>query len=301
MDSEDAARIRRQLGIFDRAEARRIGLSDSRLSRAVEAVELRRLDRGIYAAATTPDSRQMQHRVALARAGEAAAFRGRSAAWLWGLDGFEPPPEPELVVPQTCLRRVSGKRVRRGSPAVMARVVVRHGVRVTGLEDTVRELAAQLPADDLEALVVDMVNRQRRTTVRRLLAVCGRGLPGSAALRQALAAADEKVLSIWERRLVQILRRAGIRVEVNYEVVSPNGKKRYLDLCIPALRLAIEVDGYAVHSRRDRFRGDRVRKRELVLALGWRVVEVTVEDIRDRPDELVAEIKTFIAATPVVL
>lgn len=288
-------RARAQGGVIARADALDDGVTDRRLQRQVDRRSWRRVARGVYAAQTTPDSADLRLWTALKTAGPTAALRGRSAAWLWGLEGFPMPDRPDIAVAHTVQRSFDGWSYRRTRPVVMDRVVVRRGLRVLSLEDTIRELAAELSAQDLEALVIDMVNRTRRTTASRLLTVCGRGLAGSVALRKAVAACSDRVLSLWERRLLKILRDAGIPVVANYLVIDSDGRRRYLDLAVPEARLAIEVDGYGVHSRRDRFYDDRRRKRALVLRMGWRVVEVTPQDIRERPHDIVRDVKAFLA------
>jgi len=69
------------------------------------------------------------------------------------------------------------------------------------------------------------------------------------------------------------------RPEVNWSLYSPAGLELYrLDLAWPQLRVALEYDGYAVHSGRevqDRRRADDLRRR------GWLVLVATVDDLRD--------------------
>lgn len=296
MDDRVNARARAEGGVISRTEALDRGVTERQLRRALAAGRLVRLTPGLYAAPTTPDSVALRHWAALKKAGATGALRGHSAAWLWGLDGFAAPYEPEVTVADTVQRSANGRAWRRARPAVMKRVVVRRGMRVLSLEDTVRELAVELSPDDLEALVIELVNRSRRTTAGRLLSACGRGLPGSTALRAAVAATGDRVLSLWERKLLRLLRQAGVPVIANYPVVDRKGRRRYLDLAIPSARLVIEVDGFGVHTRRDRFYDDRRRKRALVLQMGWQVVEVTPQDIRDRPDEIVRDVLAFLAS-----
>lgn len=101
-----------------------------------------------------------------------------------------------------------------------------------------------------------------------------------------LTAASDGACSGAERKAVALLRRAGLRGWVlNHPVQG------YLvDIAFPAVRVAIEIDGWAWHSGVDRFRRDRVRQIALVLA-GWTVLRFTWHDLVHRPDAVVAEIR----------
>lgn len=94
--------------------------------------------------------------------------------------------------------------------------------------------------------------------------------------------------------MLSLLGRAGLVGWVaNFEQVIITGRRVVIDVAFPDVRLAIEVDGWAHHVDRARFVGDRVRKRALV-AEGWTVIEVTWDDLMNRPDEVVAEIRRIL-------
>ncbi|WP_132431543.1 endonuclease domain-containing protein [Pseudonocardia endophytica] len=63
-----------------------------------------------------------------------------------------------------------------------------------------------------------------------------------------------------------------------------------IDLAYPAVRLAIEVDGWAWHSDTTRFRNDR-RKGNALVASGWMLLRFTWHDITERPLACVAEVR----------
>ena len=75
---------------------------------------------------------------------------------------------------------------------------------------------------------------------------------------------------------------------VNHAVTLSSGQEFLLDLAFLAVRLALEVDGWAFHSTPDRFVRDRARKRALV-ADGWVVAEVTWDDLLHRPEQVLDE------------
>jgi len=57
----------------------------------------------------------------------------------------------------------------------------------------------------------------------------------------------------------------------------------------------VELDGRAAHDRSANFHADRERDRRL-LARGWRSARVTGPQIRERPDELEADLRAILAA-----
>lgn len=86
-----------------------------------------------------------------------------------------------------------------------------------------------------------------------------------------------------ERRLHAILRRAGIRGWIpNHPVWHAGELVAVVDVALPDLRLAVEVDGLAHHTDSARFQRDRQRQNDLV-ALGWTVLRFTWADLTQRP------------------
>jgi very-short-patch-repair endonuclease len=63
-----------------------------------------------------------------------------------------------------------------------------------------------------------------------------------------------------------------------------------LDLASPAARVAVEVDGWAYHRDAERFRQDRRRQNDLVLA-GWTILRLTWDDLTHRPAAVLAQIR----------
>jgi very-short-patch-repair endonuclease len=68
-----------------------------------------------------------------------------------------------------------------------------------------------------------------------------------------------------------------------------------VDVAFVALRIAIEVDGFAYHSAGSRFQSDRSRQNVLTL-LGWTVLRFTWNDLNDRPEYVLGTISSAVAA-----
>jgi hypothetical protein len=65
---------------------------------------------------------------------------------------------------------------------------------------------------------------------------------------------------------------------------------RRFDLAWPGVRLLVEVDGWETHGSREAFQDDR-RRDAMMVAMGWRVLRFTWDDILNRPDYVLATIR----------
>ncbi|HLY32932.1 MAG TPA: DUF559 domain-containing protein, partial [Jatrophihabitantaceae bacterium] len=101
--------------------------------------------------------------------------------------------------------------------------------------------------------------------------------------------------SMSERRLHRILRASRIRGWIpNYQLWMDGSLIAVLDVAIPDLKIAIEVDGMAYHVDVERFQRDRTRQNALV-ALGWTVLRFTWSDLTERPDYVARAIRRLAA------
>jgi hypothetical protein len=131
-------------------------------------------------------------------------------------------------------------------------------------------LRPRLTAAQLRDLVTAVTGAYRITRVRR-----------------AVALARDRVESPEETETRLLLLSAGFAEPViNLEVRAPStGEVFRRDLSYPALRLAIEYDGFWHSTDRDRHRRDR-RKDDVLHELGWRVVRASDADLADPHDLL---------------
>jgi very-short-patch-repair endonuclease len=95
----------------------------------------------------------------------------------------------------------------------------------------------------------------------------------------------------FERRLAAALSEARLPVPVReFPVRRPDGTVKYVDLAYPEYLLAVEADSYRYHSSLKQWARDRVRNNEL-MALGWRVLPVTYEDLRANPAAVADQVR----------
>ncbi len=191
-------------------------------------------------------------------------FWGPTAAYLFGLDGIDEPRPIEVV-------RFSGAnhpslKVRRLGRRNAPRLRWHRGFRTASVERILLDVAAALPVR-IAGRALDDALRRRLTTLDRLKRFLseqedGRGRIGSKPLRMLVEGRDlndAKVRTVFETRMLRILKRIGaFSIQADYPV-EVGGDKYFLDFYIPAARLGIECHSFRWHigkhnqdARRDR-------------------------------------------------
>lgn len=170
-------------------------------------------------------------------------------------------------------------------------VVVRQGIRVSSPARAFCEMGSVLALPDLVAVADHLIRREAPLcSVAELLErlAVGDRLTRRSVLRQAIRLASPRSESRPESVLRLILLRCGWgEPEANLEVRGLDGRMMRIDLAFPQHNVAIEYHGDH-HRSREQWMRDLARRSRLE-ALGWTVVELVAEDLRD-PDELVARI-----------
>ncbi len=252
----------------------------------------RRLRQDVYADAAL----EVTHRLLISAVGlalpEGAGFTGLSAAVLRGVPDIADPLDPvEVVVPGGGRWHPGvGVRVHRTTGSVRLERVGRWWC--TGGVATAVELIRRGSEDDAVVLLDRLLagGMVRLDDVRDAVADLPRSR-GSAQARRVAALAAEFAESPQETRLRLVLVRAGLPTPVpQFRVFDDEGFVARVDLAYPELRIAIEYDGLW-HAERRAFLDDRRRLNRLVAA-GWVVLHVTVEDLR-HPERLDARVRAL--------
>jgi very-short-patch-repair endonuclease len=172
-------------------------------------------------------------------------------------------------------------------------------IPLTMVARTIIDLAAILPTARLQH-ALDSALHKRMTTVdevaRRLDALNSRGRRGAAALRAMLGEADANPApqSILERRFITLAKRAGTPfLQRQFEIEVGWEEPIHVDFAFPAIKLAIETDGYGTHSLRSQWELDR-RRDAALMALGWIVLRFSWGDIDTRPEYVVNTIRMVV-------
>jgi very-short-patch-repair endonuclease len=258
--------LRARLGASWWSWLMRAGVSDGNLRGAVRRGLVTNLGGGVYALPDAP-----------ADVVAAATVRGRltccSAAKRHGFDLLRDPECAHVLVPRNRPAESPLAVVHRGSAAGTGPVVPAFAALLTVLRC--------LPA--LEAVVVvDSAVRQRAARVAGLRSRL-RG-PGSVEARRVLGLVDGRSGSLIETVLRLALRQAGLTVDCQV-VIDGVGR---VDLVIDGW-LVVEVDGFAYHSQRSRYRLDRARANALAMR-GYVLLRFTYEDVMHRLPETVATV-----------
>lgn len=175
-------------------------------------------------------------------------------------------------------------------------VEIRNGLRVTSRPRTVLDLVGCLPRREARALLGRAIHKHWLTFAdveKRLDQEKGRS--GNVQLRLLAEEFTPGAQEEFERRFHQLLTRAGIEGwSPQYPITTVTGMTVHADVAFPAVRLLLELDGYAWHGGRERFGADRRRDRRTLMT-GWRTARFTWDDL-DHPAQTIAEILCLLAA-----
>jgi very-short-patch-repair endonuclease len=285
-DRRLAGTAERQLGLVTFAQLRGLGYSEQAIERAERRGRLHRWHPGVYAVGHTALRREAYWLAAVLACGPTAVLSHRSAAALWDLRAssrarvdvsvrvrLHPPPSIDV------------HHVRRLAPH---EVTVSDGIRVTTVSRTLADLAGVLPRRDLER-TLERAEAMRVLDVPPLLASVAHR-PGARALREIVASWQPTLTrSEFEVRMLRLVRRARLpEPRVNARVADLE-----IDLVWPEHGLAAEADSLQFHLTRAAMERDRTR--DAVLApLGYRVLRFTDRQIRERPHEVIAALRSVL-------
>jgi very-short-patch-repair endonuclease len=260
----------------------------------VAAGELTLVHRGVYLVRGAPLTYEARLWAGVLATGGVLGFG--TAGQLWGT-ADRAPSDLQLIV-RRGLHCVVPPRVRVHRIDVPpANVVRRHGLPVTDRATSVLDQLGRLPAPAARQLA-DRALQQGwldiATIEHRLRAHPGR--TGNRMLRRLLAECGDGAAAESERILHGLLRGAGLRGWVaNHDVWLDGQLVGVVDLAFVECRVAVEVDGWAFHTGRERFQRDRTKQNALTAA-GWTVLRFTWADLVDRPGYVVATIRQQVAA-----
>lgn len=232
---------------------------------------------------------------ALARAGALACLSHESAARAHGIELLDPGSNRLTVARDRSRVSIPGWLVVRSDVPADDRELV-GDLPATGVERTVFDLARVLPWEEA-VVAADSALRHGFVGEDALTRRLGRAMGRRAAAARAVAAAVDPLSgSVLETLLRLVLLTAGLIPRTQHVITDEHGRfVARVDFCWPEHWLVVEADGYAYHSDRAAYRRDRERLNNLE-RLGWRVVRFTWEDVRGRPDYVVALVRECLAA-----
>lgn len=266
---------------------RQMALTPSQIKTRAAQGLLVPVHRNVYRVSGAPRTWEQDLAAACLAGGTAAVASHRSAALLWRLRGIERAPV-EITVPRTRQPQLGRVVVHRLRELATADVTRRSGIPVTTPARTLLDLGAVASEDTVESALEDAILRGLVSFdhLRRTLERAGaQGRDGTAVLRRLLDERDpdtEPTESVLEDMLVRVLRGAGLPAPLRQHWIRAAGYRPIrIDLAYPEQRVAIEADSRLFHSGRADLQRDSA-KRNLLVALGWRPLAFTWDDVLRR-------------------
>jgi hypothetical protein len=169
-------------------------------------------------------------------------------------------------------------------------VTLDNGVRIATADRLAFDLARDLSVPDLSSVVEQLLHR-KDTTMEALIEMasqlCSPRRRGSdtfakVLVRRHLGAAAE---SHPELLVLKGLLRNDVPVEPQEKLILPNGRNIRIDMAVPSVRWAVEVDVHPDHLGLEGSTRDKQRDRQLHL-VDWQVERVTALDLLTLPTTL---------------
>jgi very-short-patch-repair endonuclease len=288
-----------QFGVFSQSQARAAGLSPATMTRRVGGGLWERLMPAVYRVVGAPASGRQAAMAAALWAGEGAVVSHGTAGTLWGIEGARAG-KVELWVPSPRDPRHEQVIVHRGTRIDRADRTMLGPIPITTPARTLIDLSPRMEDDRLVG-AMESVFRQALTTpdrlAVRLAALRSSGRPGSGRLERLLAGRGDghPLESTLEGKIWLLLSRSALPTPVRQHWVATAGGRFRLDFAWPDQKLGLEADGWNHHRGRVAFGKDRERLSEMV-AIGWRVLQVTWDVGSRQPQRVVHWVEMALAA-----
>lgn len=284
-----AVLFRAQHGVITRRQALTAGLTPRQIAYRIETKVWLPIGTSVYRH-NTRRSTWRSNLLGVALELDAIASH-RSAAALWGIDGFDDDPIEVTIGRTTGLHRPH-IRLHRTTQWNLRDEVICDGIPTTGINRTLLDLAAVVGRRRLRQ-AVDDARRRELTDWSDLLATLEahavRGRNGAGKLRSFLDhhyGENTIPLSDWSNLVADLLETSGLgRPVFEHPVRVETGQVFKLDLAYPTERVGIELDSVRYHLNLESFHNDP-RRRNLLENAGWTVRNFTWADYRDRPHDL---------------
>lgn len=289
--------IARQNGAISVRQALAAGLSRRQIEGLAKRHEWLPYLPGVFVHVTSTDTWARRLHAAYVWASPNALVSHLSAAHLHGW--VSPPVVPALITLRS-LRSQPGKVIVHKQVLDVRETTIRGPFAVTTPERTLVDVASMMHRDRFERMLDEGL--RTRTTIARIQAqielMSGRKVPGMKLLRRLMVdrpIGTVNTESALEDRLISWLKAEGMRLPER-QVEIRNGREfvARVDFCYPDEKVIIEVDSYMHHYGKPAWHRD-IRRRNLVEALGHKVLHVTDDEIRKRDQTFLAMLRSLLA------
>jgi very-short-patch-repair endonuclease len=271
----------RQHGVVSRIQLLEAGMSEKAIELMVAGRAVDLVQRGVYAMPGSPRTFQLWIMAAILAAGGRCVASHSAAAFVLGLGEISP--KVEIAVPRDQCPKVQGARLHYPRHLPESHVTRVGPIAVTTPARTICDLATVLARPALERLLDHALVRKNVTCdeIRAVLVDLrhcrGRGLIRS--LLDERSDGQARVESPLEQELQSFLHEEGFDGWRPQRWLEIGGERYRVDVVFPDAMLAIEVQSFRHHASRTDWARDQTKSVGLVAA-GWRVFPVTLEDLR---------------------
>ncbi|MFJ8825677.1 hypothetical protein ACIREE_28410 [Streptomyces sp. NPDC102467] len=220
-----------------------------------------------------------------------------AAAWLWDIE-FRDVTAEFTAMRRTLSRKQTGVRC---LSLAERDVVVRRGLRCTGVDRTLGDLLRSAGQDDAvigveSALTWRRIRTFRRgplTTLDRVAAeVAKPRTHGRHQALQRLRLVDPNAASPAETLARLRIHEAGLRPTSQAELTTPEGRRVRPDFLFTREGVVVEIEGYAYHGSREAHRRDLARFNDLQLCPQVRLVlRFTASEVMHAPANIITRIR----------
>jgi hypothetical protein len=285
------ARLARERhAVFTREAAIAAGVTARQLRWRAQRGVLEVMEPGVYRLAGSPPT--WKQRVLAAALAEDGHASHRTAAALWGLEGFGPG-IVEVVTRRWRRRPNWSFRLHESSALEPEDCDEVDGIPVTSVARTIVDVAAVVPARRVEA-ALDTPGVDLEAVWACAERLGSRGRPWVAVTGRLVAArlgVDGARPNLFERKLFEVLQRAGLPLPTaQVEIRGGDGcLVGRVDWCYEPSKVVLECDSYRHHGQWVRRKADLRRDRALI-ALGYCVLRFSWEDVTDLADQSAADV-----------
>jgi len=172
-------------------------------------------------------------------------------------------------------------------------VVNADGLPITTRARTAADIAHTLPLAVAQDIIDRLLVLEHITLPELADAVSQSSRYGAAQAKQVVANAADRAASKAERIAHKLFRDARLPGFVANYPVRCRGLVWKIDIAFVAAKVAVEINGWAIHRLPDRGRADYAKAADLQ-AVGWIVLTFTWHDLVDRPHAVLARVRAVL-------
>lgn len=280
-----------------RWQLREVGLSEEGVAQAIASGRLHPLFWTTYAVGHRPEGLHVRLMAATLACGEGAVVSHGSAAWLLGLWRAKPG-DVEVIAPIEAGRKIPGIRRRFVSAPSPEHIVRPQGIPCTDANRTIIDLAGICGLDALTAAVEEaavlgildvaaidqILSEARRRGTRRLNHLLESWRRYSPRMR---------IRSRMEAKMLPLLTHYSLPIPETNAELRVGGRTFEVDFLWRSQRVVVETDGGRFHDNPLAQQRDATRN-QLLARAGYRVPRLGWDQLRDEPEQTIAEISRFL-------